>query len=487
MKKRIFALVLALIMLSCCFISCSDNSDGDGKDTTVNTSAGTSGEDAGHGLPDVQYGKAVVVLTRKNEVYLKDVFVKSIDEQSTAVDKAVYNRNQIVESEFGVDFLSITADDEKDMDTKISIDVAAGESEYHIIAGHGRNMFSNAIAGNLIDWNELDYVDLDAEWWSNSAREEWSTPGGKLYLMTGDISYMGVGSAPVMFFNKTYVADSQLKSPYDLVYDNEWTLEKFKQYVISLDATLEVQGTGSGDIATDTFGYVTEQWRGPGYAPFCAGGKTLVLNESGVYELGQADEKTGNALQTYYELVVQSGAVYYDTKTSISSIRNAFAGGAAAFYDDCISEAVKLKSSGVDFGIVPWPKYDSEQESYNLVVGCGTNAFGVLINTKEEDREFISVILEAMAYYGGTEVIPYYFDTVVSYQAFKDSDSIEMLKVVRRDLHYDFGGWSGFGNFTNVGRDVIKRNGTPASTILMEYASASQAALDAWYALDKAE
>ena len=486
MKKRIFALILALVTLSCCLVSCSDKDEG-AQDTTVSTAENTENAEKGHGLPDVKYGRSVVILTRADEMYLKDVFVKALNEQSTSVDQAVYERNKTIEDEFGVDFFSVTAESANKMNDMIESDVGAGESEYHIVANHGRNMFSYAINQRLVDWNTLQYVDLDAEWWSQSAKNEWSTPGGKLFLMTGDISYTGVGSAPVMFFNKTYVKDSQLKSPYELVYDNEWTLAKLREYSITLDAYLEEDGDGSGDIATDTFGYVTEKNRGPGYAPFCAGSKTLTLNGQGTYELGQADEKTGNALKLYYEFVVQSGSAYYNADTKVGNIRSSFAGGAAAFYDDNVCEAIKLKESGIDFGIVPWPKYDGSQQSYNLVAGCGANAFGVLINTVETDREFISVMLEAMAYYGGKDVIPFYFDTVVSYQAFKDNDSVEMLKIVRRDLHYDFGGWSGFGNFTNVGRDVIARNGTPASTILQEYASASQTALDSWYALDATE
>jgi ABC-type glycerol-3-phosphate transport system substrate-binding protein len=144
---------------------------------------------------------------------------------------------------------------------------------YDLIAGHGRYVFKGVLNGFYMDWNQLEYVNLDAPWWSQSAREEWTTTSKRLYMMNGDLSYMSVGSANVMYFNRDVFSNAKITTPYEHVKNDNWTLETFEKSVRDADAAMV--GDGSGLPETDTFGYGTEAWRGPIQAVYSAGVSTF--------------------------------------------------------------------------------------------------------------------------------------------------------------------------------------------------------------------
>lgn len=49
----------------------------------------------------------------------------------------------------------------------------------------------------------------------------------------------------------------------------------------------------------------------------------------------------------------------------------------------------------------------------------------------------VSVVLENMAYYGQKEVLPTYYEDILTYNSMTDMDSVEMMGVIRGGLTYD--------------------------------------------------
>ena len=413
--------------------------------------------------------------------YLSDLGVE-LNASSSVIDRAVYNRNVTIEEQFDVKFDFITVNNSTKYTQYITAATMSDADTYDMVSSDGRTIFKGVLNGFYMDWNQLDYVNLDAPWWSQNAREEWTTLSNRLYCMNGDLSYMSVGSAGVMYFNRDVFSKAKLTTPYEFVENDTWTLETFTKSVKDADASMV--GDGSGSPETDTFGYGTEAWRGPIQAVFSAGVSTLVKGGDGKYTIGVKSNRVSDAMAAYDSLI-NSSETYY-AGIGVGPARQYFINGAYAYFDDIIKCAVTFNNSGLNFGIVPWPKYDTDTENYKSLVGSGTNTFAVLKNTSDDNRVKISDILEALAYYGYKDVISAYFDTVISYQAVQDEHSYEMLQLVRQTLHFDIGHYGNFGKIGDIGKNVIeKKDGYQSiSTAITAIEGNVMLDLDLWYALD---
>ena len=480
----LLALTLILATAACGNTANSGNASTSGNGSNAQTTTPPVVEDNPiESLPDITYNyEDFTILLRNGAEHISDIAVEKLTSESSSVDKAVYERNLDIQERFQVNFVFVTSA-VSDFKATVNKAVQTGDHLYDVIAGDGRTVFDGVIAGYYIDWNELEHIDLDGEWWSQSARKEWATPGGRIFAMNGDLSYMSIGNNSAMYFNKTVLNDAGITSPYTHAYANTWTMETFAQMVKQVDANLNHDNTNA--IETDSFGYATQQWRGPIYATFSAGIGSLVKNSDGKYEIGFKNETIHKVVETYLDLVFDSDAAYYGT--NLTKIRNAFASGNVIFTDDNVKCAVSFKGSGIDFGIVPVPKAN-EDVPYSSLVGSGTNTFAVIKTLKNEYLDRASLILEAMACYGHVDVIPYYYDTILSYQAMQDEDSLEMLKIIRSAGFFDLGHYTTFGDIADITKLIIDNPGTYGQNIYTAIAvleSRTMAELEIWYYLDQ--
>ena len=487
--SRAFLLFLCLSLLAG-LASCSNTG---GTENTVSTNRGTAApaqteattRDPVEDLPNLTYGfEDFTFLIRDETEALVDQCVTEITETSSLVDRAVFERNLNIEDRFAVNFVFVPKP-YTEHSSAVSSTIKSGDNAYDVVIGAGYTVFAGIYANYFEDWNNLEHVDLDAPWWNQSARAEWATPGGKLFAMNGDLCYSTVANGFCVFFNKTVLNDAGITSPYTHVYSNTWTQESFLQSIKQANDSLV--HTGTNDLKTDTFGYVTWQFNGPFHVFYSTGLSVFAKNEDGTYSIGWKNETCYNTFARYREMLLESDAAYYHNAGTPDDARNAFAAGSVVFTDDTVRCAVNFKGSGIDFGIVPYPKATEEVQNFHSMVGSGTNTFAVIRSLGSERLSRTSLILEAMACYGYMDVIPYYFDTILSYQAMQDEDSLEMLKIIRNASFFDLGGYANFGGIGYIGRLIINSPGVYGENIYTAIAvleNKAMAELDKWYALD---
>ena len=253
------------------------------------------------------------VMFRPDNRFINPVLVKTIEANATSLDRVVYERMILIEEALQIKFDIVRAEDyNKDMISSFSNYAKTGVDALDLANVHGRNVPWNlAISKSLYDWNDLA-VDLDATYWSQNAKEEFSTAGGKLYFLTGDANYLTVGTAFSMFFNKEMVNNvNGLEMPYQLVRDGEWTFEVFENYVTTIYSNLD--GTGTGVLGEDSFGYVTPHTRGPVSILYSTGNSLLTKsqNEPNGYKYTVYKEVISKAMNDYVDLVLKSGSSLY--------------------------------------------------------------------------------------------------------------------------------------------------------------------------------
>jgi hypothetical protein len=102
-----------------------------------------------------------------------------------------------------------------------------------------------------------------------------------------------------------------------------------------------------------------------------------------------------------------------------------------------LDNAPALRQSEVEFGILPFPKYDEDQENYLSHSYDGLSSFGVPLCAY--DPEMCGMILEALCAESSYSVIPKYYDVVLQGRLARDEESKEVLDTIRENLYFDFG------------------------------------------------
>lgn len=469
MKKfwfRTGCTLLAALMLTASLASCKKKNN-DPDEGTQKTTVATSEGEKGANLPDVDYNNYnFVVLVRNNDQAAGDVWVESTTEDDVVT--SVWMRNQYLKDTFNVT-LSVKRSTMSNDDTTALKDIQSNACDYDLIATHGRSAMDYAVNNCGYNWYNLPYVDLSADWWCRGAVDSW-TVDGRVFCMVGDLSYMNVGQAMCMYFNKKILSDNNIEYPYQLAIDDKWTLEQMKK--IALDCYNGMDNkTGTFSLADDSFAHVTGGWRGPMQMLYSTGYKIVEGNKVGEFRLGVYNQITQNAYEEYLDNFLGTSAcdasdAGYDT------MQKAFKENRVVFYDDLLEDSKEF--DGVDFGIMPWPKSDENVYDYPTMVNAFSNSFVVPITTTNAERT--SVILEAMAYYGYKNTIPTYFDQVLSYKYSPDSQSTQMLQMIRQALVYDLGYYYVVGEVSNLGRTMYLMKSARSMSAL--YQSDAKAALN---------
>ena len=445
---RITVLLLAFLMVFG-MVSCGKEEEATVEDTTVATTEAVTEQGDVFNLPDVNYGGAdFYILVSTNTEHQSDfaVAVEEVTAKTSVLERAVYNRNKIVQDTYGVKFNFLVAGENTEINEVITNNVGSGSDSHHLVALHGQQTFNHILNQRAVDWNSLKWVNLNNSWWNQSARTAWATPGGRVFAMNGDLSHMSVGNMGGIYYNKTIFRDNNIKTPVEYVKEGAWTYANFKKTIVDLDNAMS--GDGSGQLATDTFAYAVQRYRS-GNIIRSTGAQFIKKEADGHYSIDVNNDRVINAFNDYLGLF-QNGTAFYESRdiATKGGIRDTFKAGRIAVTVDNVKCAQDFAGNGVNFGIVPLYKYDDAVDSYPSIIGSGTNTFMVLINTLPETREMISVIAEALAYYGQKDVLSVYYDTILKYQATQTPDDLAMLEMIHDTAVVDL---VSYGNFAGIG------------------------------------
>ena len=243
----------------------------------------------------------------------------------------------------------------------------AGDNNYDAAMIGTYDVATLAYNGYLHNLNDIPNLDLTKPYWDQRANEDLSI-NGKMYYTTGDISVADNRATYVLFFSKNMVAKYGLDNPYDLVNNNEWTLEKFGEMVKSVGADENNDGIYDKN---DTFGLLTP--RDTNVAILAAANERIcTINDAGQIELTFYSERIVNLYDRYLDIVSDPSHTYNYQYNYVTGERkmNAtdeervgmFNTDHALFYSHTMFYMDHLRDIESDFGILPYPKFDKEQE-----------------------------------------------------------------------------------------------------------------------------
>lgn len=278
-----------------------------------------------------------------------------------------------------------------------------------------------APAGYLVDLYELNYIDPSTDVWNHVFNNE-MVYDGKLFFITGDISVNAFKAVRVMMFNKTLFTEYNLESPYELVNNGKWTFDKMNEMV----------SVGSRDLDGDQKMTLDDQWgmvmqtATAGLPLFYGAGLKAVEMVDGLPQV-TLDSSYASDVFDKITNIFANEEVYYMGEAA--DAKRMFAEGRALLYAEVLKTAIDLRSSEVEFGLLPAPKYSEEQDFYRAYADCWCISPAV-IPTSAKNPELSAFVLQATSEASTNTTRTAYYDVALTYQQLRDEESREMLDLI---------------------------------------------------------
>ncbi|MBQ7378612.1 MAG: hypothetical protein IJW70_02895 [Clostridia bacterium] len=432
--KRVLAFLLCALMLLSVLVGCAENSDQEQESTT--------------GAVEEEYWVSPALtetdLFKGNTLNLlvnSEMDAGSEEASTDPLEDAIYRRNDKLESVYGITINTLVETDLAELGNKVSKDVSSGNAEYDIVYQHMVNSATNlAVNGLLIDLVDLEYVDFDQAWWDQDAREGFLI-GDHQFLAVGDLLPRTLLVSACMVFNKTQFDNQSMDYPYDLARDGAWTLDELN--ALTKDQTKDVNGDGKIEYENDYFGMTSWHLDSP-FNFFYGSGATFFTKDEDNYPVYSVDQdKIQSIYDKVYTTFVTNNSLYIMDVGIYQEAFKVFTSGRSLFTACSLSTIANsengFKDMADEYGVLPQPKYDTNQKDYMSFVNGAASVVVVPKSLTDVRLEYAGFMLEALAsssYYMVTDTL---YDKVAKSKNVRDPESAEMVDIVIRNRVFDFG------------------------------------------------
>ena len=121
----------------------------------------------------------------------------------------------------------------------------------------------------------------------------------------------------------------------------------------------------------------------------------------------------------------------------LDNASNDFIAGTQLFFRGFIHSGQELRNMADDYGIIPLPKFNEEQENYRTVSANISSLLVVLSTVTDVDK--VGATLELMAAESYKQVSPAYFDIVLKGKYSNAPQDADMYDLVLNSFAYNFG------------------------------------------------
>lgn len=418
--SKILALLLAALLVVPMLAACGDTGD-DNTDTTggAETEATTEKQPA---VAKNTYDSEFTVIycaDTFNEGYF---FIEEDERQpGNDMDDKVYERALNVEEYLGVEIIAENGGTFQEYTVPLKNAISAGDDSYQMVMTHVYMEVASLITSNFLrDFRDFESLQLEEDYWNYSLMEDLSI-NDKMYCGYNDFC---LANCYLIGFNKDMVAEytNAIGDLYEQVRNKTWTLEKMIEYasLVSHD-----NGDGKWDDQ-DTYGFACYAWvplisfQHSSNIPIVKEGadgefyiSPMVDNADKIVKLDEMIYDFMNAESTYTwspfdgkpTLSLKSGRVMFEIVNNYS--------------------LVATKEEDVKVGVLPYPLWDSNQESYKTLSWNGVLG----IPTTVQNDEMVGDVIEMLAWYS-EPVNTAFYETLLGSKVADAPEDVEMLNIV---------------------------------------------------------
>ena len=434
--KRKLALILAALILSGC-VSCGDtNSTPETTPAVTEETTINEAYDIYSVLETQDFGETQInILGYGSSNAYNDADSFSAEQTGEVIDDAIYQRNIETEQLLNVKLVYDASLAERDAQARFNNSVLAGDNACDIFIHKAAYFGAFFTAGTLIPWDGVDGLHTDMPWYVQSANETIRI-GDKQYALFGDVSKTNITMCWTTVFNKRLVDDYNLDDPYQIVRDGDWTMDKLMN--LTKDIWKDLNGNGERD-EDDLFGYYTDSYATID-AFMISHGINATSKDSDDFPITDFySERLVKSFEKVYELYWNNAGTYVDTVEPYT-YRFDFADGKAVFSPMLIDYIIgaELRSMTDDYGILPFPKLDDEQENYSTYLLSRTGIAMLPADITSDKLDKVGYVLDALNAYSYKYLRPAIYDVSLSAKGARDEQSLEMLEIIMANRHYDF-------------------------------------------------
>jgi len=305
---------------------------------------------------------------------------------------------------------------------------------------------------------------MNKKYWDKSINSSLSIGGSYLFIH-GDYNFSTYDYTRVMLFNKNLNENLGLESPYALVKNGKWTIDKFAE--MGKASLKDLNGNGVYDDE-DCYGYLAQPKSVLPCFWIASGIQTVPKDKNDIpfFDI-KGNEKFAELVDKIFAIAWDDNIWWRNTNndSAASQIYHVmFENNQSLFLDSTFKNAGQLRNMDANFGIIPYPKFNEEQKVYYTRVEGGLGGAIPKTNTK---LELTGALLEAMSCEGMKSTLPIYYDIALKTKTTRDEESAEMIDMIFNDRVYDLGDtfWTGFIRDGFLNDMFLKNNRELASQI----------------------
>ena len=469
MTKRIFVLVLAVLMVALTAVSCGNTTPAVTDAPATNDPAVTTAPVTDAPVVDPnklsleeKFGKksydgaAILIITGGDTNWWVNYDVWGPEDSGEILAEALYQRNTEIEDTFDVVIMH-----EQQTHTNafnaIQKDVRTGDNNYDAYFNNGTQLSKLVTNGIPTNLNDIDGFNFDDPWWSKTVNDTLNWGNENRLFAMGDMNVMAWKTTACVMYNYTLGKKEGVEDCFELVRQGKWTMDKWNQ--LMLDFSLDLDNNGKIDYKTDRYGLVT-------------GNQTLAYSFNGMgLSFGSLDEDNWPAplvlneralsalekVTTVYskELCLNVHDSSYSGGTSLAGkSASLFSEGRFLFFAETIGGSFQLWNMEDDYGFLPFPKFDEAQEGYNSSIQSDQMSIVCIPYTSVERLDETVDVINAMGYLNMKDVKSVFFDAVFGTRSVRDENSMEMLEIILQDRTFDLGACLNFGKLLTNLRSV---------------------------------
>lgn len=435
---QVISFLLACLMLAGTLVACTD-ADTSGKDASgtsediiddTKDSDDTSIETEPEYVPTIEKKNYNTDFNITNVYFNKEWLV--IDEENVqsgnVLNETVFERCARIEDHLGVRCVLADAGSWTEYTNNIKRTIQTGEDAYQLVTTHVHQGVMTLATGEnlLLDFSDIPVINLEASYWNKTVMDQLKIQDR---YMLGYSDFL-LSNTHCVTFNKDLLNTYAMESPYDLVRNKTWTLDKLFEMA---SVAAKDNGDGTWD-ENDQYGLTGWGWIF--LISFVTSSDMTIMDidpETGKYSVSYPRE--GIKLQ---EMIDKIYAMYtadysymwpstFTTTIDISTGRTLF-----QLYNT--TSLPSLATTDIRFGILPYPLYDSAQEEYKSLNWNGL----MCVPASVSNKQMVGEVLELLAYY--TEPVKTaYYETQLGTSVVNAPEDAEMLDIIWKSQTNDIG------------------------------------------------
>lgn len=448
MFKKTLCATLAALMLVSPLSACGNNNDPDETKSNVQPQDTENVEvDTREQLeiPETRYnGTELCFLTREEGSWSTvEIFSDSKTANSDNISYAVFERNDRIKENYGVTITEYKTDDPH---TAVTNEVSAPTGDFMAIISNvtiGSNFATSGYLWNLYS-DQIEYISLDKPWWDAKMASGLSIDN-RLYFATGDLLTLDNDATFAIMFNKKLATDAQIPDLYTLVDNGEWTMDRL--YEFEQKSVRDLNGDGQLAYDSDVCGFAYTQ-----DVPSCmltAGGITLCVKDENDIPYHNIDVERAQDLSDMCRSLFSKE---YTVNLNESGVdveeagKKCFGENHALFFGECLQCVTRVRGYDVDFGILPYPKYNADQTSYYSMMHSTAAVVSIPRSVTDDNLVMVNSMIEAMAYHAVDTLTKQYYEINLKTKGAKDVQSGPMIDTILANRACDLAYYYGWGS-----------------------------------------